>query len=191
MLERTPSRARRNCYCNAKCQLNFEYKNGKRNGAKTTEVAHQTLREKGHYKRDNSYIATMNKNNIEKRKKSSEAMMGEKNPMFGRGGLLNPNYRGGYKRWSGYRGFNWRGIRTIAKQRDNFTCKRCGITEQDSILLYKTQLQVDHIVPYRISKDSSLSNLQTLCCKCHGKKQREEYTMYFNPNCRCSIVPVF
>jgi 5-methylcytosine-specific restriction endonuclease McrA len=35
-------------------------------------------------------------------------------------------------------------------------------------------LHVHHIIAYRISHDNSMSNLQTLCDSCHGKKKSDE-----------------
>lgn len=46
-------------------------------------------------------------------------------------------------------------------ERDNFTCKICGS---------KKYLEVDHIFPESKGGDTDLSNLQTLCKRCNGKK---------------------
>lgn len=51
--------------------------------------------------------------------------------------------------------------------RDGFTCQNpsCGLRDETC-----QELQVDHIVPWSISHDSSLSNLQTLCTLCNLRK---------------------
>lgn len=46
ILERLPCRAKRNCYCNNKCQMTYEYSCGKRDRYETTEAAHKAVREK-------------------------------------------------------------------------------------------------------------------------------------------------
>lgn len=58
----------------------------------------------------------------------------------------------------------WRIARTRARARDNFTCQRCGITEEE----FGQELSVHHIRPFRDSYDHRLSNLVTLCVSCHG-----------------------
>ena len=49
---------------------------------------------------------------------------------------------------------------------DNYTCQLCGMPGRD----------VDHIVPYDVSHDSSLSNLRVLCHRCNliGRRQRKD-----------------
>ena len=43
------------------------------------------------------------------------------------------------------------------RERDNYTCQLCGQSGND----------VDHIIPFHISGDSSPSNLRVLCHKCN------------------------
>jgi len=43
------------------------------------------------------------------------------------------------------------------RRRDSYTCQKCGASGYD----------VDHIIPWHISKDSSPSNLRTLCHRCN------------------------
>jgi len=43
------------------------------------------------------------------------------------------------------------------RERDNYTCQLCGSPGRD----------VDHIVPYSVSHDSSENNLRVLCHKCN------------------------
>ena len=62
-------------------------------------------------------------------------------------------------------GLKYRG-RTAYKnailERDNRTCQLCGATEQDG-----AKLECDHIIPWRISHDSSPDNLRCLCTHCN------------------------
>ena len=87
-------------------------------------------------------------------------------------GKEHPNWRGGSslsnKRYSPS---EWRKIRLKILERDNFTCKECGKTDKDIGI---SNICVDHIFPWRISKDSSDNNLQTLCRSCNVKKIKEE-----------------
>lgn len=78
--------------------------------------------------------------------------------------------------WAGgditYYGPNWLSQRKKARERDNFTCQDCGITEEQ----YGRELSVHHIIPFREfngdwEKANQLSNLITLCeYPCHRKR---------------------
>ena len=75
----------------------------------------------------------------------------------------NPQWRGGH---NSYRGPNWRQQRKLAKIRDEQRCCDCGSTKN---------LQVHHIVPFATFENyedaNVLSNLKTLCRKCHAKAE--------------------
>lgn len=78
----------------------------------------------------------------------------------------NPSYTSGNGRKVEY-GFNWRSQRRKALQRDNYTCQHCGKVPKKS-----RYLQVHHIIPaHTFNGDyesaNQLSNLLTLCQKCH------------------------
>lgn len=66
-----------------------------------------------------------------------------------------------------YRDKRWPAMRLMAKRRDGFACVQCGS---------KQRLEVDHIKPVRDAPDLAfvLTNLQTLCGTCHGRKTRME-----------------
>lgn len=66
-----------------------------------------------------------------------------------------------------YKSKRWKALRLEAKRRDNFQCVKCGA---------KSRLEVDHIRPIRDYSEGAyqLSNLQTLCAKCHTQKTRVE-----------------
>lgn len=55
---------------------------------------------------------------------------------------------------------DWDKIRKQVYQRDGLRCVICG---------KKGKLHAHHIIPVKISKDNSMSNLVTLCSKCHRK----------------------
>jgi hypothetical protein len=67
------------------------------------------------------------------------------------------------------------GNRELAIQRDGEKCVKCGMTRQKHRDTYGCDITVDHMdymgssVPKHL-KNNDLSNLQTLCKKCHGKK---------------------
>ena len=56
------------------------------------------------------------------------------------------------------------GLKEYIKERDNHMCTLCGSTER---------LEVDHIIPWAISHDSTLPNLRTLCLPCNRKTRRK------------------
>lgn len=64
---------------------------------------------------------------------------------------------------------DWESIRLAVRIRDNFTCQRCGITEEE----LGRALDVHHKNPFLKSEDSSLDNLITLCRSCHKKADLE------------------
>lgn len=58
-------------------------------------------------------------------------------------------------------------LRQTIKERDNFTCKQCGVsTAQEPHLL----LEIDHIVPVSKGGLTTEDNLQTLCWRCNRSK---------------------
>jgi len=65
----------------------------------------------------------------------------------------------------GYTSPAWRRLRAQALARDLFKCQSCG-----ALLMKKGEAQVDHIIPRAIGGPDELSNLQTLCGPCHGRK---------------------
>lgn len=69
-----------------------------------------------------------------------------------------------------YRDARWAVVRLEAKRRDGWKCVKCGS---------RYRLEVDHIRPVRDCPDLAftLTNLQTLCGPCHGKKTRIEVGM--------------
>ena len=65
------------------------------------------------------------------------------------------------------------GQRVKALERDNFTCQRCGMTEEKHLEKWGCSLIIHHKDGKgwgKKNKNNSLGNLQTLCKKCHGKE---------------------
>jgi membrane protease subunit (stomatin/prohibitin family) len=77
-------------------------------------------------------------------------------------GSKNGNYVNGLASSIQERGEEWEKIRKQIYKRDNWTCQECSKT--------KCRVEVHHKVPWRISKDNSPENLETLCKSCHKKK---------------------
>lgn len=137
-----------------------DYANGTRDQFEITKKANQTLREKGQYTRDNSYLG---KNHVgeEARKRLSEQRMGAGNPMYGKKpwNKLYPT-----KKW--WEETEFIKLRKKCLERDNHCCVNCGATGID--------LYCDHKIPYRICKEHKLDNLQMMCGSCHSKKTVED-----------------
>lgn len=79
-------------------------------------------------------------------------------------GENSPTWKGGKSHH--YVGGFWT-ARNIARERDNYSCQRCGITEDE----YGQQMSVHHIINYREFDDkdeaNELDNLICLCEPCH------------------------
>lgn len=78
----------------------------------------------------------------------------------------NPNWKGGYEP---YYGENWPRMRRLVRDRDAYTCRRCGTAESD----LDTELHVHHIVPIREFDEpeeaNTPTNLVSVCPSCHGE----------------------
>lgn len=70
-----------------------------------------------------------------------------------------------------YRTAQWKAVRHQAKRRDGWACVKCGA---------RGRLEVDHITPLRDGgAPYDLSNLQSLCAKCHSRKTRLEVGLQY------------
>ena len=58
-------------------------------------------------------------------------------------------------------------LKEHVKDRDNRTCRLCGATEATG-----ATLEVDHIIPWAESHDSTLDNLRCLCLRCNRETRR-------------------
>lgn len=78
----------------------------------------------------------------------------------------NPRWKGGYLP---YYGPSWRPIRKTVRERDKYTCQRCGITESE----LGQELDVHHVKPFRLFgvdnhiEANNPNNLICLCKTCH------------------------
>ena len=87
-------------------------------------------------------------------------------------GAACPWYKGrpGIKRYEG----GWKRARQAAKERDNYTCRDCGVQHPPK----SRKLDVHHIVPYRRFKipenANRLDNLLTLCRPCHNGRTHKK-----------------
>lgn len=86
---------------------------------------------------------------------------GKDNPMYGRTGILNPNWKGGLtpSRQAIYASAEWKRLTRIVRKRDQW-CVRCKSAEH---------LEYHHIIPFRVAPLLALevSNVCRLCVKCH------------------------
>jgi len=67
---------------------------------------------------------------------------------------------------------NFDGLRIKALERDNFTCQKCWMTEEEHLKKWGCSLIVHHKDGNGRDKknpNNTLKNLQTLCKKCHGE----------------------
>lgn len=64
-------------------------------------------------------------------------------------------------------------LREKIKQRDDYTCQKCGISIEDEQHLL---LEIDHIIPLSKGGMSTEENLQTLCWKCNREKGSKVYS---------------
>lgn len=64
--------------------------------------------------------------------------------------------------------YRFGGNRQKVLERDGFKCVACGMTAKEHKRLYKRIMTVDHID--RNKQNHALTNLQTLCLPCHGRK---------------------
>ena len=97
-----------------------------------------------------------------RRDKISKAFTGEK----------HPNWEGGT---TCYRGENWHRQRRLCLIRDNYTCQKCGLKKHKTKDNCK-RIEVHHKIPYLFfngdyEKANDLSNLITLCHKCHAEEE--------------------
>ena len=91
---------------------------------------------------------------------------GKDNPMYGKIGKLNPNWKGGRspERQSQYARFAWKELVKSILKRDKYACQKCGKKPTA-----KRDLIIHHIKSWskypKLRFDST--NLITLCGKCH------------------------
>lgn len=161
-----PYIAKKRKYCNATCQLEYEYKTKKRDKFKTGIKAREVIRKYGQPKHKGKPVAWLSSPNADKiKKKISIAKTGSKNNMYGK----KPwNKKTPTSKWWEEKEFIE--LRKKCLERDEYKCVNCG--EKDK------ELYCDHIIPYRQVKNHKLENLQMLCGSCHSKKTNSENLIY-------------
>jgi len=115
------------------------------------------------------------KEKISKNKIAGEKTKGNKNPMFGKKGILSPVWKGGNssRQVYFYSSPEWASKRFEIMSMDCFTCMLCGETANKK----NGFLNVHHIIPLSVDWEQRLenNNLITLCVSCHkntfGKEQ--------------------
>lgn len=64
-----------------------------------------------------------------------------------------------------------------AFERDNWECQGCGMSQEQSIILFNRKLVIHHIDGQGRNskiKNNDIDNLITICPRCHGKINRAE-----------------
>lgn len=93
-------------------------------------------------------------------------MPGDDNPMFGRIGNLNPNFKGGNlpERIEFYSSSEWKCLYQTILKRDNYKCQRCSETQS-----HFNKLNVHHIKSFAqfVELRAEPTNLIVLCQNCH------------------------
>ena len=60
------------------------------------------------------------------------------------------------------------GLRAAVLARDGFACVQCGMTDTEHKARWARPITIDHLD--RDKTNNTLDNLQTLCLRCHGRK---------------------
>jgi hypothetical protein len=97
----------------------------------------------------------------ETRKIKQWGCSGEDNPMFGRKGELNVNWKGGCtpERQEFYLSKEWKEACASVYKRDSAKCQRCGCSGK---------MNIHHIVSFSVREyRADINNLVLLCVKCH------------------------
>lgn len=121
---------------------------------------------------ENNILFWLERHNIKRRNMSESRKLkhwgqnGEDNPMWNKKGEINPNWKGGItpERQSFYQSQEWRKSCSFVWKRDNSTCQRCKIKQNEGIPFH-----IHHIISFK-SKElrSEVSNLILLCKICHN-----------------------
>lgn len=107
--------------------------------------------------------------------------------MYGKGMCIVCSNQGennsNFNNWSSFepytKEFNNK-LRAKIRKRDNYICQKCGITEEEHLIVYGKVLSVHHIDYNKENIDPK--NLTSLCKSCHAKTNynRNYWQEYFN-----------
>jgi hypothetical protein len=146
------------------------FKKGQRPSIKTEFKKGQRSSVKTEFKKGQPSIKWMlgKKHSIETRIKMGEAHKGEKSHLW-QGGISFEPYA---SEWTDT-------LKLAIRQRDNFTCQKCGKIEEQELKELSRVLSVNHIDYDKTNCDPR--NLNTLCCSCNSivNKNREYWTKIF------------
>ena len=122
----------------------------------------------------NNILHFLHKHNIERRDVAEAREIkhwgacGKDNPMFGRHGNQNPNWKGGItpERQALYASSEWAEAVSQVWQRDNATCQRCGKYAHGK---GNNSYHIHHIVSFEVEQlRAEPGNLILLCRDCHN-----------------------
>jgi 5-methylcytosine-specific restriction endonuclease McrA len=105
----------------------------------------------------------------EYREKLAAAKRGDKAPAW-RGGVTTTDPR--------LRTWQWRELRRQVYERDEWTCRDCGVHCHNKIQSRNERgrrIQAHHIVSRRDGGKDEIDNLMTLCMSCHMKREWREH----------------
>lgn len=118
---------------------------------------------------DAAILFWLRKHNILRRNASQAravkywGLTGESNPMFGKNGKENPNWKGGItaERALFYQSQEWKRAMNAVFERDKFVCQRC-------LIQIKRKPHIHHIISFsHVETRSDINNLIILCADCH------------------------
>lgn len=156
-----------NVYCNAKCQMEYEYKNNIRDKFEITKKAHESIRLNGQpkLKGKKSWSSGLTKFDNPSVMKISLSKMGDKNPAYNPD--LTDEYRNNLKLYRKSSENNlWK---KEVYHKDNYTCQKCKL-RKDINGKYK-KLNAHHKESYSANPDLGLKRLNGIvfCVDCHKK----------------------
>lgn len=95
-----------------------------------------------------------------------------------RTGIKNPNYKHGLGKFPYSIEFNNQ-LKLKIRERDKFTCQKCGMKEKENIQKYNRVLEIHHIDYDK--QNCKEDNLITLCkiCNCKTNANRDYWYAYF------------
>lgn len=82
------------------------------------------------------------------------------------------------KSTSGMHKLRFGGLRKLILERDNYTCVDCGMSNEEHKEKWNREITINHIDGegrYSLIPNNKPSNLETLCLKCHGRKDSLKY----------------
>lgn len=122
----------------------------------------------------------------EHKRKMSKSLIGKVAWFKGLSSEMQPNWKGGLCPSPYPKQFNAE-LKLEIRERDNFECQLCGISEKQSIINYGRVLSINHI---NFDKNNcSKDNLNSLCCMCNSivNGEREKWTKLFMEKLKIKI----